>query len=63
MSRSIVAQALSVIKTSLFAGLLLENKVQFRGREIPDKHGSRFNQMTVAWARRSGLGVSELVQG
>jgi hypothetical protein len=37
---------------SLFAGLLLENKVQFRGREIPEKDDKRFNQITVAWARR-----------
>jgi hypothetical protein len=56
MYRSIVAQALSVIKTSLLAGLLLEKQVQFRGREIPDKDGSRFNQMTIAWARRKRTG-------
>jgi hypothetical protein len=54
--RSIVAHALSVIKISLFAGLLLENKLQFQGREIPDKDGRRFNQMTVAWARRKRTG-------
>jgi len=53
---AIVAQALSVVKISLFAGLLLGNKRQFRGREIPDKDGSRFNQMTIAWARRKRTG-------
>ena len=56
MYRSIVAHALSVIKISSFAGLLLENKLQFRGRETPDKDGRRFNQITVAWTRRKRTG-------
>ena len=35
----------------LIADLLLENEVQFRGREIPEKDDRRFNQITVTWAR------------
>ena len=41
---------------SLFAGLLLENKVQFRGREIHEEDDRRFNQITVAWAHRKWTG-------
>jgi hypothetical protein len=35
---------------------LLENKGQFRGREIPEKNGRRFNQITVVWTRRKQTG-------
>jgi len=40
-----------VAKTFLCSkGFYLENKMQFRGREIPEEDGRRFNQIRVAWA-------------